>query len=1300
MRKTLILLCLSFFLALTVHSQITFDFSTAKRGPVIGPLHYGIFYEEINHAGDGGIYAELVRNGSMEINGNNPDYWWTLGNATFSISSNNLINSAQKHSMHLNLSKNGDGVRNIGYWGINIVKGEKYKASFWLRTADNWKGNITLALEDYDGNDMGHAVIPVENASKWQKYTAEIIATGSEGQGWFSIRGSRAGTVYLDCVSLMPPTFKGRENGMRRDLAEKLDALHPRFMRFPGGCYIEGGIRYQWRHTVGAVEERLGIYNSHWGYPVSNGMGFHEFLQLAEDLGSEPLFVVNVGLGHGWMQDYQHIEDYIQEALDALEYANGDASTFWGAKRAAAGHPEPFNLRLIEIGNENYNFYADNNKDQSDHYAERFKKFYDAIKAKWPEVVCIGNVESWGTDNPTWRNRYAVDVVDEHYYRNPDWFAANYNKYNSYSRSSHKIYVGEYAVTSDFGTNGTLKAALGEAIYMAGMERNSDVCIMASYAPIFMNENEAQWRPDMLHYNSHSSFGTPSYWAQQMMASAVGHQNITWTDSGNSLSLAQGAELGLGSWNTDVTYSNIEVKNADGVTIYENSGSVKSGSDIQGIARFINVATDDCTIEMDAVKNSGDEGFLISFAYADGNNYAWWNLGGWSNSRHAVEQAVNGTKTTITTTDGSIQTGTIYHIKVVRSGMNVMCYLDDELIHEARLSEECGQNLFLCAALNEAEDSAIVKIINYNGADVPAVVRFTDAAICGPARVRVMSNSDNYAENSMDNPLNVSPRELQLAPSEAKNAKLQQGFRREAENTSAQLSYDVPAYSLSVITIPLADVSAGETTEPETLPEPTVSYSFDNGNTADDSGEFTGWLRSGASIFEMTDGNKALYTGGKPSDATDCSQAYFELGNKAANKLGALINSDAYSASINILLPGGGNLDKFCWSWNVNNGSDNYAGLINRANNLDWYYEKLASTSSMVRSLSGLCQGAWHNITVTSDNDETAIYVDGQLRAKNAATRTSPIRLNNTTKAWIGRSPFSSDARMTETFFDDFEFFDCVLTPAQVLTLYNNAKVKAAGCDALLPVADTETNTEAAELIGGNKEADITAILKNPDFANGKEGWEGTPFSAAPGTVAEHFSQIFDTYQILHNMPAGEYILEWQGFYRNGNIRNAYLRHNDGEESLAEVYVQTQTATAAGQTSVQMYSLFDSAQGYTYDPYTFPDNVATAAEAFGAGRYRQQMEFTLDETSDLRIGIRNFRPSVYDWACVDNLKLKYSRNNENSIAYPEEENITSANRPSGIYDLCGRRLSAGNSSSLNKSLPKGIYIIGGRKFVK
>ena len=788
-----------------------FNFSLTDRGPVIGPLQYGIFFEEINHAGEGGLYAELVRNGSFEEEGA-LDYWHTVGNAQMSLAETDLLNSAQQRALSLTLEQAGDGVRNEGFWGMNIVKGQRYKASFWVRTESGWEGDLALMLETKGGNSLGYTIVHVAEADSWTKYSVEIIATGNAPQGRFALKLVNGidpsatvtpSTICLDCISLFPPTFKDRPNGMRKDLAEKLAALHPRFMRFPGGCYIEGGNRFQWKNTVGPVEERRGIYNSYWGYPVSNGMGYHEFLQLAEDLGAEPLFVVNIGLGHGWCQDYQHIEEYIQEALDALEYANGSTDTYWGKMRATMGHPQPFGLRLIEIGNENYNYSMDNNDDQSDHYPERYKQIRDAIKAHYPDVVCIGNTQ-WGTDNPTWRNEYEVEMVDEHYYKSPDWFAANYHKYDKFSRTGYKVYNGEYAVAMSDGTfYNTLKAALGEAIYMAGMERNSDVCVMASYAPIFQNENDVQWDPDMIHFNASESYGTPSYWVQQMMASNVGHQNLTWTSDGN---ITMNAHLGLGSWNTDVTYTNIRVTAEDGTVTYTSDQAFTSPASTQGTEHVFDISTENCTIELDAVKNSGKEGFLITFAYVNSMNFAWWNLGGWNNDHHAVELCLDGTKTSLGTASGYIETGRTYHIKIVRKGMQAECYLDDKLLQTITLTPELYQSstLYLCAALNEAEDSAIVKIINYENAIKPALLQFEGMVVDGTSDLIVLSHNDNLARNSMESPMNVSPVQQTLSA------------------TDGKLHYDVPPYSLSVLTIPL---STGGNEHPHG-DDPTI-YPFD-----------------------------------------------------------------------------------------------------------------------------------------------------------------------------------------------------------------------------------------------------------------------------------------------------------------------------------------------------------------------------------------------------------------------------------------------------------------------------------------
>lgn len=555
--------------SLAVQAQVVVDIDANRRGPMVSPTHYGIFYEDINHAADGGLYAELIRNRSFEGDGiiteTEISSWHAVGNATLAIVNEGLLNDVQHAALDVKVDGSGDGVLNEGFWGINVVDGRKYNLSFWAKSDKNYKGTFAARLQTAAGESLGEAEVKVSLSKEWKKFTAEITATGNDPQGEFALIADKAGEFQLDVVSLFPPTFKNRDNGMRPDLAQMLADMNPKFMRFPGGCFVEGqdspDNAFRWKRTIGPIEEREGHPNINWGYRTSDGIGFHEYLQLAEDLGAKPLFVVNVGIWHGGCTPYDQIDEWIQECLDAIEYANGDVTTKYGKMRAENGHPEPFGLEYIEIGNENYNFNMQDNSDQSDHYPERYIQFYNAIKEKYPYVHCIGNVESWATDHPSWRNGYPVEIVDEHYYRNPRWFAERFNKYDDYDRSKNKVYVGEYAVTSNFGDIGNLNAALGEAVYMMGMENNSDVVVMNSYAPIFVNENDARWRPDMIRFNSSQVMGTPSYYIQQLFANNIGTQvvNTDWT---YNLSKPQPKEddakrpvhVGLASWGTDVEY--------------------------------------------------------------------------------------------------------------------------------------------------------------------------------------------------------------------------------------------------------------------------------------------------------------------------------------------------------------------------------------------------------------------------------------------------------------------------------------------------------------------------------------------------------------------------------------------------------------------------------------------------------------------------------------------------------------------------------------------------------------------------
>lgn len=1310
----------------------TFTFSTAKRGPLLGDKHYGIFYEEINHAGDGGLYAELIRNRSFEESGSGPTYWWPIQNATQSISTSTPMNPSQTRYMKLVMTKAGDGTRNEGFWGIGLKAWTTYKVSFWVRTLNKWDGQLELSLEKADGTSLGKTTVQVEAATdtEWKKYTATIVSNDNEEKGWFAIRGSKAGTIYLDMVSLFPPTYKNRENGCRKDLAEMLANIHPSFMRFPGGCFIEGGNRFQWKNTVGPIEERQGIYNSHWGYPITNGMGFHEFLQLCEDMGTEPLFVVNIGMGHGWYENYQHLGDYIQEALDAVEYANGDVTTRWGRLRAEMGHPEPFNLRMLEIGNENYNNFLNNNNDQSDHYPERYWQFYQAIKAKYPYITCIGNI-NWSGDYPTWRCPYPVDLVDEHFYRNPDWFAGMYNHYDNYSRTSHGVYVGEYAVTSDFGGgNGDLRSALGEAIFMAGMEVNSDVVKMTSYAPIFSNENPGatQWVPDMIHYNSANSFGTPSYWAQQMMASNCGYQNLTWTEQDNSIDTSKGM-LALSTWATTAKFDNVVITNASGETVYNtafdsaddylqnwqaNGGTwtvadgalVQSDAQMTGQCNVLQIPTNNCTIELDATKTSGDEGFLIAFTYNDPANYIWWNIGGWGNTKEAIEQSINGQKTTLASSEHSIETGRTYHIKIVKQGNNAKCYLDGALVHEVTCKNG-GQQLFLCASINKDENEAIVKIINYNEMPHTITLNFDDAAINGNVKTSVMTSNDVHAQNTMTQPQNVVPKSGTVTTVKG----------------SKSMEYSVPPYSLNVLRIPLADVQP-EALPQATIPIPTVNFTFEQNSVIDESGAYLGTMNGKSRILPFDDGNKAFYNG-----LTDES-GYLSLDEASTQKVVEIASTGSFSVSMNIMLQEPGNLSSYSWAFALGSGTTNYLAFVNTPNNQNWFAETVRNGTAHLESGSGLQIGQWHNITLTQQGETQKMYVDGQLR-KLLKTST-PITINSAAnKCYFGKSFFSADPNLVTAWFDDIKFYSQPITDDEVVAIWNDTKTKCAhsqlcidlyneyteltllkssaskvGLTDAIKAAVANANTairtyntehinngEVLDVLRQAKEEllqaianeqqhkagadeagqriDITSLLINPDFADGDKGWLGTTFTAAPGTVAEQYWKVFDNYQILQFMPAGTYELTVNGFYRNGGKEAAYLAHTKQTETLrAEYYLKANE----GEVCAPLMSLYDESTNYIH--YNYPDNVQDAERAFHVANFFQNniISLELQETSNLTVGLRKRSYVPSDWACFDDVRLFFTPANASAISDIEQK-MYKAGQPVRWYTLDGRPVS-------------------------
>ena len=808
--KNMLLMAGCALFSATAKAQVTIDIDAQQRGPKVSPMLYGIFYEDINHAADGGIYAELIRNRSFE---DGPRYgapadmqgWTTYAAAPSQLTARliqptkktPLLNSVQHNALALDIKASAAlpvCLVNEGYWGINAVQGRSYRLSFWAKTL-KYQGTVKATLCSKDGSQLYAETLvsgfPVAKAKGWTKYEATLTANDNDPLAQFALVFDGAGQVQIDMVSLFPPTFKNRENGMRPDLANMLWQLHPKFMRFPGGCFVEGqespDNAFRWERTIGPIEEREGHWNVNWGYRTSDGLGYHEYLQLAEDLGAKPLYVVNVGIWHGGMTPYDSIQPWIDECMNALEYANGPVISKYGAMRARNGHPEPFGIEYLEIGNENN---QPDPRQQSDHYYERYEQFYKAIRAKYPEMKIIGNVVAWGDDNPKWNSKLPVDLLDEHYYRSPDWFAAAFHKYDTYNRQGPKVYVGEYAVTNGYGKLGNMNAALGEAVYMMGMENNADVVELASYAPIFVNENDARWRPDMIRFSSSRVMGTPSYYVQQLMPQHLGtqvvkvEQNNPYKGKVRKPLTPKQSRVGFGTWNTCATFE------ADKEMEYVYGDWQKEGNTVRQtghkdatlcIGKSI-IDSDHYTCKFRARKDEGAEGFIIIFNYVDEKNYCWVNFGGWTNSQHAIEQISNGGKLLADSKRGRIEAGRWYDVTLQVNGDSVKAWLDNELVFDTILKHDDTKGIFSSATIDDASGELIVKVANTSDAATTARLRLKNMEpTC--ARVVRLSANDGMEENTLDAPTAIHPVEQLLSP----------------ENGSILL--DVPPYSLNIVRI-------------------------------------------------------------------------------------------------------------------------------------------------------------------------------------------------------------------------------------------------------------------------------------------------------------------------------------------------------------------------------------------------------------------------------------------------------------------------------------------------------------------
>lgn len=602
------------FLTCATFGETTITIDATQPGKQISRDLFGIFFEDLNYAADGGLYAELVQNRSFEYQATERMDWTPMtsweqvardgARGSLKISDAVPVHPNNPHYVVVeNQSPGGGfGLANSGFDGIPVRAGERYDFSVFARqlfTGNHWGGNgilessarLMVRLETKEGQLLGETSVEISGRD-WQRFAATILATNSDFTARLVLLSLTKGAVALDEISLFPQaTFHQRANGLRADLAQTVADIHPKFMRFPGGCLVHGhglGNMYRWKDSIGPVEQRRGQGNL-WGYHQSLGLGYFEYFQFCEDMGAKPLPVVAAGVccqnaddqgGSGQRGlPLEAMPAYIQDVLDLVEWANGPTNSTWGAKRAAAGHPAPFHLEYLGIGNEDHITPV---------FKERFKLIYDAVKAKHPEITIVGTVGPFhsGEDFELgWKiaNEFGVDMVDEHYYEKPEWFLGNLSRYDSYDRTKSKVYVGEYAAHEKDRAN-TLRSAIAEAAYLTSLERNGDVVRLASYAPLLAKQGHTQWRPDLIYFNNTNVLRTANYYVQQLFSQNHGDVYLP-TLSSNTSSTNAGIQLAA-SCVRDTKTGELILK-----LVNANSFALPARINFEGVTNFKAIAT-------------------------------------------------------------------------------------------------------------------------------------------------------------------------------------------------------------------------------------------------------------------------------------------------------------------------------------------------------------------------------------------------------------------------------------------------------------------------------------------------------------------------------------------------------------------------------------------------------------------------------------------------------------------------------------------------------------------------------------
>ena len=756
---------------------------------------FGIFFEDINHAADGGLYAEMIRNRSFEFCGiDNRNYdnltaWKKVefaGRCELEIMDEGAFCDKNPHYLRINVTTPGSdvGVLNEGFnSGLNIKKDAVYNFRIYARRKPHGDMALRVALRSEAGDIYSSQDFNVTDT--WQKYEMDIISPVDDTNARLSVTVLGEGEADIDFVSLFPAdTYKGRKYGLRKDIAEALEELHPAFMRFPGGCLVHDGSlnpnnrdsMYRWKNTLGPEEERP-ARRSNWGYNQTLGLGYYEYFLFCEDIKAKPLPVIPGGCDphHRRYEDINNLKPWIDDALDLIEFANGDETTKWGQVRIKLGHKEPFNLEYLGVGNE----------EVSAPFFEREPYFVKAIREKYPDIKLIGTSGPFAKGGEFDRGfnaavRDGMDFVDEHYYMAPEWFVANASRYadkTRYKEGGPKVFLGEYATWGNDWLN-----ALTEAAYLVEVKNNASVVGLCAYAPLLCNDAYRNWAPDMIWFNNHDLYKTPNYFVQKLFMHNCGDNRInasltydlTQSDFkvmsddfayANKEALFGG--LRFETVDSDVEYTNIRIKdNENGsVELLSDIHIRKGGEPVFGkydevLDTFIPVESSEYEIEFDAVMNEGNRGFILRFGYLDENNFITWEVGGWQNLDNVIDKRINGRGACLEQFEFSVEKGRTYHMLLKVNKRRIQAYIDGVLYQDV-----CDKVPYIKPVyVNVSKDDTdiIIKYVNllYEGEKVMVDLLNTpfaneetgrDANCMAVSEMTELSGFDDKATNNYEN---------------------------------------------------------------------------------------------------------------------------------------------------------------------------------------------------------------------------------------------------------------------------------------------------------------------------------------------------------------------------------------------------------------------------------------------------------------------------------------------------------------------------------------------------------------------